>query len=212
LGIAVDNKLYWKQHIDTVTPKLNKACYIIRRSKLYLSNDALKMVYYAFFFFFCSVMSYGLIFWGNSTHSKCVFKLQKRAIRIIMGTRNNVSCREFFKLLIILPLPAQYIYSLLMFVVNNRNLFLDNVELHTIKTRNSYNLHPSLAHLTKYQKGVHYAEIRVFIHLPTSIKSIANETKMFKKTLKKFLLENSFYSIDEYFNLKKYSIFQIVII
>jgi len=149
------------------------------------------MVYYAFFH---SVMSYGLIFRGNSTHSKCVFKLWKR---IIMGARNNVSCREFFKLLKILPLSAQYIYSLLMFVVNNRNLFLDNAELYTIKTRNSYNLHLPLSHLTKYQKGVHYAGIRVFTHLPTSIKSIANEAEMFKKTLKRFLLDNSFYSIDE---------------
>jgi hypothetical protein len=72
----------------------------------------------------------------------CVFKLQKRAIRIIRWARNNDSCREFFKLLKILPLSAQYIYSELMFVVNNRDLFLDNAELHTIKTRNSYNLHP----------------------------------------------------------------------
>jgi hypothetical protein len=146
LGITVDNTLPGKQHIDTITPKLNKACYIIRSSKLYLSNDALKIVYYAFFH---SVMPYGLIFWGNSTHSKCVSKLQKRAIRIIMGARNNVSCREFFKLLKILPLSAQYIYSLLMFVVNNRNLFLDNAELYTIKIRNSYNLHPPLSHLKK---------------------------------------------------------------
>jgi len=44
LGITIDNTLSWKQHIDTITPKLNKACYIIRRSKLYLSNDALKML------------------------------------------------------------------------------------------------------------------------------------------------------------------------
>ena len=50
VGKTVDNTLSWKQHIDTITPKLNKACYIIRRSKLYLSNDALRMVYYAFFF------------------------------------------------------------------------------------------------------------------------------------------------------------------
>jgi hypothetical protein len=90
-----------------------------------------------------------------------------------------------------------------MFVVNNRNLFLDNAELYTIKTRNSYNLYPPLSHLTKYQKGVHYAGIGVFNHLPTSIKSIANETKVFKKTLKRFLLDNSFYSNDEYFNFKK---------
>ena len=86
LGITTDKTLFWKQHIDTITPKLNKACYIIRRSKLYLSNNALKMVYYALFH---SVMSYALIFWGNSTKSKCVFKLQKRTIRIILGTRNK---------------------------------------------------------------------------------------------------------------------------
>jgi hypothetical protein len=93
LGITVNNTLSWKQHTDTITPKLNKACYIIRRSKLYLSIDALKMVYCPFFH---SVMSYGLNFGGNSTHSKCLFKLQKGAIRIIMGVRNNDSCREFF--------------------------------------------------------------------------------------------------------------------
>jgi hypothetical protein len=44
LGITIDNTLSWKQHIDTIIPKLNKACYIIRRLKLYLSNTALKMV------------------------------------------------------------------------------------------------------------------------------------------------------------------------
>jgi len=49
LSITIDNTLSWKQHIDTITPKLNKVCYIIRRSKLYLSNEALKIVYYAFF-------------------------------------------------------------------------------------------------------------------------------------------------------------------
>jgi len=129
-------------------------------------------------------------FWGNSTKSKCVFKLWKRAIRIRKGARNNDSCREFFKILKILPLSAQYIYSLLMFVVNNRNLFLVNAELYTIKTRNSYNLLPPLSHLSKYQKGVYYAGIRIFNHLPTSIKSIANETKELKKALKEFLLDN----------------------
>jgi len=87
LGITVDNTLSWKQHIDTIIPKLNKACYIIRRCKLYLSHAAPKIVYYASFFH--SVMSYGLIFWGNSTNSRCVFKLHKRAIRIIMGAKNN---------------------------------------------------------------------------------------------------------------------------
>jgi hypothetical protein len=98
-----------------------------------------------------------------------------------MGARNTLSYREFLKLLKILPLSAQYIYSLFMFVINNRDLFLDNAELYTIKTRNSYNLHPPLSHLTKCQKAVYYAGIGVFIHLPTSIKSIANDKKCSKR-------------------------------
>ena len=48
-----------------------------------------------------------------------------------MGPKNNDSCRELFKLLKILTLSAQYIYSLFMFVVNNRNLFLDNADLYS---------------------------------------------------------------------------------
>ena len=124
-----------------------------------------------------------------------------------MGTKNNDSCREFFKLLKILPLSAQYIYLLLMFVVNNGNLFLDNADLYSVKTRNSYNLHPPLCHPTKYQKGVHYAGIRVFNQLPTSIKSLVNETKVFKKTLKRFLMDNSFYSMDEFFLILRDNLF-----
>jgi hypothetical protein len=42
LGVTVDNTHSWKQHVDTITSKLNKACYIIRRTKLYLSHDVLK--------------------------------------------------------------------------------------------------------------------------------------------------------------------------
>jgi len=77
-----------------------------------------------------------------------------------------------------------------MFVVNNKTLFLDNAEFYTIKTRNSYNLLPPLSHLTKYPKGVYCAGIRVFNHLPVSLKSTANEIKVLKKTLKGFLMDN----------------------
>jgi hypothetical protein len=142
-------------------------------------------------------------FWGNAINIKCVFKSQKRAIRIIIGSKYNDSCRQIFKPLKILLLSAQYIYSLLMFVVNNRNLILDNADLNSIKLRNSYNLHPPLSHLTKCQKTVHYSRIRVFNHLPTSINSIANETNLLKKTLKWFLMDNSYHSMDEFFNCKE---------
>jgi len=70
-------------------------------------------------------MSYGIIFWENSLHSSIIFIIQKKAIRIIEGCGNKVSCRNLFKKLQILPLTSQYtsMLSLLMFVVQNKNFF-----------------------------------------------------------------------------------------
>jgi len=68
---------------------------------------------------FHSVMQYGLIFWGNSTHSETIFK-QKNILRIITGCRSTDSFRDLFKNWKTLPPQSQYI-SLLLFVVNNKN-------------------------------------------------------------------------------------------
>jgi hypothetical protein len=63
-------------------------------------------------------------------------------------------------------------------------------------------IHIPPAMLTEQHSFI-YSFIRVFDHLPTYIKRIANETKVFKTTSKRFLLYNSFYSTDEYFNFKE---------
>ena len=53
----------------------------------------------------------------------------------IMGYGYNESCRELFKELKILTLSLQYIFSLLLFIVNNRNYFVSNSVYHKINTR-----------------------------------------------------------------------------
>ena len=57
--------------------------------------------------------------------------------------------------------------------------------------------------MTKYQKGVYYLGVKVFNVLPPYIKTESDNTKEFKVVLKKFLYENSFYSLEEYFELQK---------
>jgi hypothetical protein len=116
LGVTMNTALSWNNHIDLLVKKLSKACYIIRNAKTYISAPSLKMIYYAFFH---SVMSYGIIFWGNSCHRSIIFRLQKKVpvIRIMEYCRKRVSCRSLFKKLQILPLKSQYVLSLLMFVV-----------------------------------------------------------------------------------------------
>jgi hypothetical protein len=99
-------------------------------------------------------MAYGTIFWGNSPHSIHIFRLQKRAIRIITNCRSRNSCRELFKKLKMLPLISQYIFYLLLFVVKNREKFKFNSEIHSINTRYSHNFHYPICNLTVFQKGI----------------------------------------------------------
>ena len=145
----MDKTLSWNNHIELLIKKLSMACYIIRSTKAYMSASSIKLIYYAFFHW---VMSYGIIFWGNSLHSSTIFRLQKKAIRIMEGCGNRVSCRNLFKKLHILPLTSQYLLSLLMFVVQNKNLFITNIEYHNLETRQSNNLYIPQANLTIYQK------------------------------------------------------------
>jgi len=82
LGVTMNNTLSWNNHIDLLMKKLSTACYIIRNAKTYMSALSLKVIYYAFFH---SAMSYGIIFWGNLSHSSIIFIIQERAITIMDG-------------------------------------------------------------------------------------------------------------------------------
>ena len=75
LGMTINNNLNWNDHVDSITKKLSKACYMRRNAKICMSTSSLIMIYYAFFH---SIMSYGIIFWGNSSHSSSIFRLQKK--------------------------------------------------------------------------------------------------------------------------------------
>jgi len=55
-------------------PKLNKASHIIRTLKPLLFFESLRMVYFSTVH---SIISYGIIFWGISTHSKLYLKSKR---------------------------------------------------------------------------------------------------------------------------------------
>ena len=203
LGLIIDNTLSWKNHITEITPKLNKACYVIRTLTFLKSPELLRMVYFSYFH---SIMSYGIIFWGNSHHSVNIFKIQKRIIRIITNSNRYDTCRPLFKQLRILPLPSQYIFSILIFVVTNKKLFQLNSQVHNIHTRYNDNLHLLSTGLTLVQKGVAYSGCKIYNHLPSQIKKNSNNVALYITTLKKFLLQYIFYSVDENYqqNCKDY--------
>jgi hypothetical protein len=141
--------------------------------------------------------------WVNSRFSVKVFMMQKRMIRIRTNLTPRDSCRVTFKELKILSLFSQYIYSVLIYLAGNIQLYTMNKEVHNYNTRNSSNFHVPNANLTKYQKGVYCKGIKLYNQLPTDIKNSVNNQKLFGSALKSFLHCNSFYTLEEFYNYKR---------
>ena len=118
--------------------------------------------------------------------------MQKKIIRIKMGCRSTDSCRKLFLNLDILPLRFQYILSLLLFMIRNKNQFQVNSEIHQINTRQHANLHQPSANATKYQKGVHCIGVKVYNMVPFYIKAQIDNPKKFRAVWHKYLRENLF--------------------
>jgi hypothetical protein len=57
-----------------------------------------------------------------------------------------------------------------------------------VKTGTKPDLHHPPSHLSVYQKGTHYAGIKVFNSLPVPIKDLSHNTKQFKSALKKLFV------------------------
>jgi hypothetical protein len=91
------------------------------------------------------------------------------------------SCHPLFKALHILSLQSHYIYSISVFVVMNRSLLISNHDLHNFQTRQIHDLHMPAAKLSLFQKGVYYSGSKIFNYLPSFIKELASNMKIFNQ-------------------------------
>jgi hypothetical protein len=145
-------------------------------------------------------LAYGILFWGISSYSDKLFKLQKRVVRIMTGLGSRTSCRDLFKKLQILPLRSLHIFSILLFVIKHKKLFITNYDSHNIETRQCVSLHfPNTQTHTLYQNGVYFTGIKIFNKLPTYLKELVGFPKIFKISLKKYLVSHCFYKVDEFY-------------
>jgi hypothetical protein len=67
LGQIIDDNISWKQHIDQVIKRMSSASYALRFIKYSLPTETLQIIYFAHVH---TIMSYGVIFWGNSSSAK----------------------------------------------------------------------------------------------------------------------------------------------
>ena len=95
LGVIIDEKLTWSQHITQVSLKLSKNIGVLNRLKYSVSKSILLMLYNTLVL---PYLSYCNIIWASTykTHIQKVVILQKRALRVITLSKYNAHTKPLF--------------------------------------------------------------------------------------------------------------------
>jgi hypothetical protein len=97
----------------------------------------------------------------------------------------------------ILPVPCVYIMETVYYIRLNNEGLKQNVAKHDYKTRNRSDFETQFCRTNIFNKSVNNLGTKLYNKLPNYLKNLEN-CKFFKKQLKAFLLQQIFYSVDEY--------------
>lgn len=124
LGVAIDSRLDWKSHIDSLCTSLAKNCFALSVLAQNISIDTALAAYHAYV---DSKLRYGIIFWGSSSEASRVLIIQKRCLRSIYHVSHMESCRPIFINNKILTSTCIYILESISFIKQNLDLFSKHV-------------------------------------------------------------------------------------
>lgn len=193
LGIYVDPTLNWSPHVVSVSHKISKLTYLLRFLRNCMSTKIMLTVYFAHI---QSQLTYGILLWGHTSSCQRLFGMQRKIVRIIAGAKYRENCVKFFQQLKILTIPCLYILECLLYVKRHLQEFSTHREVHPHDTRFANNIYKPYLRLNKSQNGPRFIAPVLFNSLPTTIKEL--NIKKFKRTIKKFLIQNCFYSVNEF--------------
>ena len=140
LGIMLDSNMLWTSHTNLVCMKLSKTIGIIKRLKYTFLNKILFSLYNSLFI---PYIQYGLLLWGSKYSN--VEKLQKRAIRLAIGSHYIAHTEPLFKLYYKLNVKDLYHLKILKLYYNlccnSLPQYFNGYHNITQKYNFSYNLH-----------------------------------------------------------------------
>ena len=119
LGIYIDKHLTWKQHVDFLCSTISKSIFALNKVKHFMPLAALKSLYFALIH---SRLQYGIESWGNSNNIYKLFRMRKRAIRVINNKKYRHHTDPLFKINNIMKvsdLYKQHVFLFMYDLINN---------------------------------------------------------------------------------------------
>ena len=176
LGIILDKHLSWKPHIQRISQKVCKTVGVMNKLKNTVPTSVLLTLYNSLIL---PYFNYGILAWGTKCHN--LFKLQKRAVRVILSAKYNAHTAPIFKQLQILRLSDLCALQELKFIhkMENKNLphYFNNMEfrrhsdVHSYNTRNASNYETRLSYHSFVNKSICFRIPNIFNNCPTLIKN-----------------------------------------
>jgi hypothetical protein len=205
LGLLIDDDLKFLSHAYKVKNKISTGLYFLRKAKNNLRRKGLKSLYYSIVH---SHIIYGIHVWSacSSNMFNIIFKLQKKAIRLVCGESYNAHTESLFKQTGILPLPKLLNFFQLQFMQQFTNGFLpvsftnlwisreayrnfENSGTARYVLRNNDDLYLPPVRLKTTEKAPYYLFPRKWHEFDNHhIKILRNKIE-FNSTLKKFYLD-----------------------
>ena len=197
LGVCVDNKLSWKNHINNICKTISRNIGIMNKLKHYLPSSALLTLYSSLI---SPYLNYGILAWGN-THQTLLDKLlllQKKALRVVFNLHARAHTDILFFENNILKIKDLHSFQLGQFMYNlNTNslpkifndLFFTNEHVHNYPTRQSREFHLPLLRTILAQNTFVFTGPRYWNNLDHSFKG-AKTLVSFKYILRKHLLKS----------------------
>lgn len=195
LGITIDSKLSWKTHIRNIRRKLSKNIFMINKAKYFLDLKALYVLYC------CLVqpyLTYGIEIWGNTYKSSLLplFKLQKRAIRIIHKVGYLDHTNRLFASSELLKLPDLVTYSnaQVLYRASRQTLPMSLQRFFTVREgrynlRGENNFVVRAVRTTRKSFCVSVCGVRQWNNLEGQIKLCSNTIQQFKQKYKEMVLK-----------------------
>lgn len=196
LGFVLDSKLTWEAHVDALCIRLSRVLYLLRRLADGLTSRYLRQAYYAFFH---SLLSYGILLWGHSASVNKILVLQKRALRIVSGAGWLDHCKPLFVQNRVFTVISLYIYHCICRIKNSEGVLTKINHVHEYYTRGNNKIFLPRSRLQKSISCFPVTGIRFYNMLPLCIRSLPNPK--FQRVAKNWLVSNPMYSVKEYFEL-----------
>ena len=101
LGVIIDNKLNWSEHITYIKNKIAKSIGVIHKTRNFLNDKTLRNLYFTFIY---PYLIYCIEIWGNTNeiHLNPIVKIQKKSIRTITFSHYQAHTAPLYKKLNIL--------------------------------------------------------------------------------------------------------------